>query len=106
MKNIRRRYTRDFKLSVLRELESGKSLAQLSREHEIYPSLISKWKTVYLEDPKGAFQGNGNTYKEKARIAELERIVGQLYAENAFLKKTLSHLETRLQEQRKRYDPR
>ena len=31
----RRTYTRDFKISVIREVESGKTLAQVSRENEI-----------------------------------------------------------------------
>jgi len=35
----------------------------------------------------------GNQYKDDARIAEFERLVGKLYAENAFLKKVLSSLE-------------
>ena len=51
--------TRDSKIGVIREVESGKTLAQVSRK----------------------------TYNENARIAELERMVGRLYAENGLLKK-------------------
>jgi transposase len=36
MKKIRRRYDRDFKISVLAELESGKPLAQVAREYGIH----------------------------------------------------------------------
>lgn len=36
-----RRFTRDFKLQVLREIETGKSIAQAPREHEIHPNLIA-----------------------------------------------------------------
>jgi Transposase. len=39
MKKTRRRYDRDFKISVLIELEAGKPLAQIAREYGIYPSL-------------------------------------------------------------------
>jgi len=81
----RRQYTRDFKIGVIREVESGKTLAQVSRENGISPSLIVKWRKQYFDDPENAFRGNGKTYKENARIAELERLVGQLYAENEFL---------------------
>lgn len=98
----RRQYTKDFKISVVRDIETGKSLAQVSRENGIYPSLITKWKKQYLEDPKNAFSGNGRTYKEQARIAELERLVGRLYAENEFLKKALRALESRIREERER----
>jgi transposase len=98
----RRNFTREFKLSVLRELESGKNVAQLSRENNLYPSLIGRWKKELQNDPENAFQGNGNTYKDIARIAELEKLVGRLYAENSLLKKALTNLELHLQEQRKK----
>jgi transposase len=78
---------RDFKISILRELEAGKNIAQLSRENNLHPTLISRWRREYEKNPDDAFSGNGNTYKEEARIAQLERLVGQLYAENNFLKK-------------------
>jgi len=38
----RRKYTWDFKISVIREIEMGKTLAQVSRENEIHPSLVVK----------------------------------------------------------------
>jgi len=65
----------------------GKSLAQVSRENEIHPSLIVKWKTEYFENPEKASSGNRRVYKEQARMAELERLVGWLYTESEFLKK-------------------
>jgi transposase len=98
----RRQYTRDFKIAVVRDLETGKSLAQVSRENGIHPSLILRWKTEYFENPEKAFSGNGRVFKDQARMAELERLVGQLYAENEFLKKALRTLESRIKEERKR----
>lgn len=83
-------------------MNSGKKLAQIARENEIHPSLICNWKKEFSKDPENAFGGNGNTYKTEARIAELERLVGQLYAENKFLKKALKTLEKNIQEERKR----
>ena len=72
MKKTRRRYDRDFKISVLAELDAGKPLAQVARENGIHPSLPSRWKTELAENPEKAFRGNGNKYKDKARIADLE----------------------------------
>ena len=83
----------------VREVEMGKTLAQVSRENEIHPSLVVKWKNEYFRDPENAFPGNGKAYKEQARIAELERLVGQLYAENEFLKKALTRLEGKNKEE-------
>src|SRR3989337_2661319 len=99
-KITRRGYTREFKISIIRELESGKNLAQLSRENNLHPTMISRWRLEYQKNPKSAFSGNGNTYKEDAKIHELERLVGKLYTENEFLKKALSILEKRVQEER------
>ncbi len=97
----RKKYTRETKISILRELENGKSAAQVCRENCIHPSMLSKWKREYKENPSTAFSGNGNVSKPEAKLAESERLIGQLYAENAFLKKVLSSLEAKLQEHRK-----
>ena len=92
MSRRRRGFAREFKLQVLREIEAGKSMAQVSREHQIHPSLICKWRKHSSEYGEEAFSGNGNMYKYEARIAELERMVGQLTMENALLKKGLQKL--------------
>ncbi len=97
----RKKFTREFKISILRELENGKSSAQISRENGVHPTMLSKWKGEYKENPGTAFSGKGNISKPEAKLAESERLIGQLYAENAFLKKVLSCLETKLQEHQK-----
>ncbi len=97
----RKKFTREFKISILRELENGKSAAQVCRENGIHPPMLSKWKREYKENPGTAFSGNGDISKPEAKLAESERLIGQLYAENAFLKKVLSSLETKLQEHQK-----
>lgn len=89
----RRRFTRGFMLQVLREIETGKTIAQAARQHELHPNLITRWRTLQAQYAQQAFAGNGNHYKQEARIAELERLVGRLTFENDFLKKALLHLE-------------
>lgn len=96
----RRSFSRDFKVSLLRELENGGSMAELCRMHAVHPSLLSKWRQEYNANPREAFSGCGNTYKLEARLAERERLIGELYAETAFLKKALIALETKLAEYR------
>jgi len=98
----RRNFTREFKLSILRELES-KSAAEICREHNIHPVLLSTWKRDYKKNPNSAFSGRGNMWKEEAKIIQYERIIGQLYAENAFLKKTSEVLQQRNAEEKKRW---
>jgi transposase len=81
----RRRFTREFKLQVVREVEAGKTLAQAAREYQVHPTLIVRWRKEHLQYAEQAFLGNGHLYKADARIAELERMVGQLTMENALL---------------------
>ena len=92
----RRRFTREFKLEILREIEAGKSIAHAAREPELHPNLITRWRNLQADYARQAFAGNGNPYKQEARIAELERLVGRLALENDFLRKALSHFEASL----------
>jgi transposase len=101
MTKARRKFTRDFKISVLSELDSGKTITELSRKYEIHPSQILRWNKAFSNNPKNAFSGHENSDENEAKIAKLERLVGQLYAENEFLKKALKTLEERFQEERK-----
>ena len=101
MGKTRRKYTREFKLSVIRELEAGVAVSELARKHNIHPALPPRWKKEYYEDQNNSFSGNGNTYKLEARNAELERLVGQLYADKEFLKKAIANLE-KVKEEEKR----
>jgi transposase len=74
-------------MAIISQIESGISIAQVARENGLHPSLVARWKREYLDNPEKAFNGSGNPFKDQARIAELERMVGQLYAETLFLKK-------------------
>jgi transposase len=89
----RRQFTKEFKLQVLRELEAGTSIAQAARQHQLHPNVIRKWREQYARYAERAFAGNGHAYTDEAKVAELERLIGQLTVENAFLKKVLSKLE-------------
>lgn len=106
MGKCRRRFSREFKLQVLRELESGKDMAELCREHNITRFLVSRWRREHEDSPGLAFSGNGNPSKDASRVAELEKIVGQLYVENDFLKKALANLKQRESEERSRSERR
>ena len=102
MKRKRRIFSKEFKIGLLRELENGKKTAEICRENNIHQTLLYKWKKEYHENHEFAFKGHGNICKDHARTAELEQLVGKLYAENAFLKKVLSSLEKRMKEQREK----
>jgi len=99
----RREFTRDFKLSVLSELNVKKP-AEICREHNIHPVLLSKWKKDFNENPIKAFSGKGNLWKAEAEVEKYKRLVGELYAEIDFLKKTTKKLqELKAEEERVKY---
>jgi len=95
-------YTREFKLAILSQVEAGVPVAQVARENGLHPALVARWKKEFLEDPENAFSGPGHPYKDQARVAELERMVGKLYAENMFLKKTLETMNEKAEEVKRR----
>lgn len=89
----RRTFTREFKLQVLREIAAGKPLAQAAREHEVHPTVLHRWRRQLASNPEHAFPGQGKAQRDESRIAELERLLGQMSLENALLKKALLRLE-------------
>jgi transposase-like protein len=89
----KRKFDKDFKLSVIGELQT-KTASEVCREKNLCPSLIQRWKNEYKTNPVKAFSGNGNLWKKEAEIEKYKRLVGQLYAENEFLKKTIGHLQS------------
>ena len=89
----RRRFTREFKIRAVRELEAGKSVAEVARALEVHPSLLQRWRWEWRKGPEAAFPGLGKRRAEQNREAELERKIGQLTMENDFLKRALQGLE-------------
>jgi len=75
MKKMRRRYDREFEISVVAELEGGKPLAQIARGHGIHTSLPSRWRDELADNLEKAFRGNGKRYKDPARMAVLEKML-------------------------------
>ncbi|GAI76572.1 unnamed protein product, partial [marine sediment metagenome] len=84
----RRKYTRDFKIEMVESALKGRSILELAKENEIYPGLITRWKSQYMERK---FHGTSATDTElrklKIKICELEQMVGKLTMENYLFKK-------------------
>ena len=87
------------------KIKNNKYRANSLLGHHVHGRRITNFRTSlkgeYKESPGTAFSGNGKISKPEAKLAETERLIGQLYAENAFLKKVLSSLETKLREHQK-----
>lgn len=92
-----RSYSPEFKQQVVEELLAGaKRPGQLCREHGIDFSTLRKWRGQYAQH--GVAVWNGTALKtasaQEDKIAELERIVGQLTVENMVLKKALQRAQS------------
>jgi transposase len=88
-----KRYSRAFKVQLVREyLQSDKSRAQLCREYQVSPPLLSRWKAAYLQEGEAACgltaeDGVDEQLSLQARVRELEELCGRLALENSVLKK-------------------
>ena len=88
----RRQHSVEFKQQIVEQLMSGAAtLGQLSRQHSLSASLIQTWREKYrggglIEKPSREEQ------VLKARVAELERMVGRLAMENDLLKKADAYI--------------
>lgn len=89
----RRKFTKEFKLTAVRRLDSGQSLAEVARALEVNPSELHRWRRELHEHGERAFSGVGKKRAEESRVAELERKVGQQAMEIDFLKRALQHVE-------------
>lgn len=89
----RRIFTREFKLSAVRRLEQGASVAEVARVFEIKPSVLHRWRQEFRQDPGSAFPGCGERRFPADGRAELERKIGQQALEIDFLKGCLQRIE-------------
>jgi transposase-like protein len=91
----RRKFTREFKLTAIRRLQSGQSIAEVARALEVHPSELHRWRHELEDHGEKAFSGVGKKRADESRVAELERKVGQQTLEIDFLKRALQHVEER-----------
>lgn len=89
----RRTFTKEFKLEAVRRLQSGVSMAEVSRAVEVSPNVLHRWVRDFRQAPGNAFPGQGQRRWSEGKVAELERKVGQQAMEIDFLKGCLQNIE-------------
>ena len=87
MATTRRRWSKDKKLAILAQIESGDSIAKVARENDMAPTQIYQWQRLYREKGESAFHRGDDSGSTEVKIAGLERKIGQLTVENDLLKK-------------------
>ena len=94
----RRKFDPDFKVRVVLEMISGqKGLMEASREYGIKDTVLSRWKREFLERASRVFEEPKAQDHQEERIAELERMVGQLTMQLEMAKKVLKYSGSRAQ---------
>ena len=93
----RRKFTKEFKLAAIQQMEAGSSTAEVARAFEVTPKVLYRWRDEFRHGPGNAFPGSGKPRWDETRVAQLERKVGQQTLEIDFLKGCLQRIE----EQRK-----
>ena len=89
----RRKFTKEMKLAAVQQLERGSSAAEVARAFEINPNVLHRWRKEFRHGPNNAFPGVGKRRWDEAKVAQLERKVGQQALEIDFLKGCLQRIE-------------
>jgi len=79
---------------VLEGLKESTNITELCRSHGISQATYYNWRDKFFEGGKTALAGNGpggrgSSDADKAKIAELERVIGQQAVEIQVFKKKL-----------------
>lgn len=64
----RRKFTKEFKLAVVRRLEMGASVAEIARTCEVSANLLHRWRREFRDGVDRAFPGLGWAAKKPTRI--------------------------------------
>jgi transposase len=108
VKEIKRRTKRKFSAEekikiVLEGLRGEESIAAVCRKHSIHANNYFKWSKDFIEAGKRRLSGDvlreanrDEVLELRKSVDDLKRMVGELYVQNAELKKTLNGLESEL----------
>ena len=111
----RRRFSRTFKLDIIERMSSGENVSALSREFGIKREILYRWRDAYrrggevalrskpgpltkaeaaeLSLAQGAMVEVNNLAAARAKIAELERKIGQQQLDVDFFREALRRIE-------------
>ena len=83
-RRVRREFTEDFKLQMVKLYNSGKPAAEIVREYDLTRSAFSNWVKKY--NKTGSFKACDNRTEEEKELIRLKKENQQLKMENDILK--------------------
>lgn len=91
----RRQYSAEFKAKVVLEVLSGeKTPSEVCRTHKLNMNVLARWRKEFVEQAPSIFERDAQNSQEQQRIAELERLVGQLTMKLEIAKKASGYLSS------------
>ena len=93
MTTNRRQYSAEFKAKVVLQVLSGeKTPSEVCRTHKLNANVLNRWRKEFIEQAGSIFERGEHQSQDQQRIAELERLVGQLTMQLEIAKKASNYL--------------
>lgn len=92
MGNIRKRYTKEEKLEIVKEsLEEHINLQILGERYNVHPNTINRWRREYANNKEDVFPGKGNKMlsDDQREIERLRKALREKELEAEILKKAM-----------------
>ena len=94
MAGKRRQHSPEFKAKVVLELLRGeKTASELCRAHKLNVNVLNRWRNEFVEKASSIFEQVEMRSEDQQKIAELERLVGQLTMQLEIAKKASNFWE-------------
>lgn len=92
MGKIRRRYTKEEKLEIVKEtLEDNIDMHSIGARYNLHVNTISRWRREFVNNNNGAFPGKGNKTltDDQKEIERLRKALREKELETEILKKAM-----------------
>jgi transposase len=88
---VRRKYTREFKLEAVRLSEDpDRTAAEVARSLGIAPKILYRWRQVFKDEGAEAFPGHGRLPEGEEEVRQLRRKLERVTQERDILKKAIA----------------
>ena len=92
----RRRFDRELKIQAIKQVIDGeRTMGQIANDFGVLPSVVSRWKSEYLEKPSSAFPGGGKVKIDSDAYFRLDKQLREITNERDTLRKAIALLYKR-----------
>ena len=91
MSSKRRRFSREYKLDVVRMVtKGGHGVVDVSADLELRPDMVRRWVRQFSEDSEQSFPGVGRQKSRDEEVSKLRRELRRVREERDILKKAVA----------------